>query len=41
MSRTQEDLPGMYFAGGMPFQGAWGNVASANLTRDPFGYSLL
>ncbi len=33
----EEDLPGMYFAGGMPFQGAWGNVASANLTPDPSG----
>ena len=35
--QNEEDLPGMSFAGGMPFQGAWGNVASANLTPDPSG----
>ncbi len=35
--QNEEDLPGMAFAGGMPFQGAWGNVASANITPDPSG----
>jgi hypothetical protein len=35
--RNDEDLPGMAFAGGIPFQGAWGDVASANLTPDPSG----
>jgi len=35
--QKEEDLSGMDFAGGMPFQGAWGNVASANLTPDPSG----
>lgn len=32
-----EDLPRMPFAGGTPFHGAWGDVASANLTPDPSG----
>jgi hypothetical protein len=27
----------MLFAGGMPFKGVWGDVASANLTPDPSG----
>jgi mono/diheme cytochrome c family protein len=31
------DLPGMSFAGGTPFDGAWGEVVSANLTPDPSG----
>ncbi len=35
--QDEEDLPGMAFAGGMPFQGAYGNVASANITPDPSG----
>jgi mono/diheme cytochrome c family protein len=35
--QNEEDLPGMPFAGGMPFQGAWGDVASANLTPDASG----
>jgi len=35
--QNEEDLPGMAFAGGMPFQGAWGNVASANITPAPSG----
>ena len=35
--QNEEDVAGMSFAGGMPFQGAWGNVASANLTPDPSG----
>jgi hypothetical protein len=35
--QNEEDLAGMDFAGGMPFQGAWGNVASANITPDPSG----
>jgi hypothetical protein len=35
--QNEEDLLGMSFAGGLPFQGAWGNVASANLTPDPSG----
>ena len=35
--QKEEDLPGMAFAGGMPFVGAWGNVASANITPDPSG----
>jgi mono/diheme cytochrome c family protein len=30
-------VPGMEFAGGMPFPGPWGNVASANLTPDATG----
>ncbi len=37
--QNEEDLPGMAFAGGMPFEGAWGNVASANITPDPSGIS--
>ena len=32
-----QDIPGMVFAGGFPFPGPWGNVASANLTTDPSG----
>jgi hypothetical protein len=35
--QNEEDLPGMAFAGGMRFEGAWGNVASANITPDPSG----
>ena len=35
--QNEEDLPGMSFAGGIPFQGAWGDVASANLTPDASG----
>lgn len=30
-------VPGMDYAGGMPVQGPWGNVASANLTPDAAG----
>jgi len=30
-------VPGMDFAGGMPFPGPWGNVASANITPDATG----
>lgn len=32
-----QDIPGMSFAGGLPFPGPWGNVSSANLTPDPSG----
>jgi cytochrome c553 len=32
-------VPGMDFAGGFPFPGPWGNVASANITPDPSGIS--
>jgi mono/diheme cytochrome c family protein len=32
-----QELPGMAFAGGFPFPGPWGNVASANLTPDASG----
>ena len=35
--QNEEDLPGMLFAGGVSFQGAWGDVASANLTPDASG----
>jgi len=35
--QNEEDLPGMLFAGGLPYKGAWGDVASANLTPDPSG----
>jgi hypothetical protein len=35
--QDEEDLSGMEFAGGMPFKGVWGDVASANLTPDPSG----
>ncbi len=35
--QNEEYLPGMAFAGGTPFKGAWGDVASANLTPDPSG----
>jgi cytochrome c len=34
-----QPLPGMDFAGGFPFPGPWGNVASANITPDPSGIS--
>ena len=37
--QKEEDLPDMAFAGGMPFEGAWGNVASANITPGPSGIS--
>lgn len=32
-------LPGMAFAGGAPFAGPWGYVATANITPDPSGIS--
>ena len=32
-----KNVPGMDFAGGQPFLGPWGNVASANLTPDATG----
>jgi hypothetical protein len=32
-----QELPSMAFAGGFPFPGPWGNVASANLTPDASG----
>lgn len=32
-------VPGMNFAGGMPIRGAWGQVASTNLTPDATGIS--
>jgi len=32
-----KNVPGMDYAGGMPFPGPWGNVASANLTPDATG----
>ncbi len=35
--RDGEDIPAMPFAGGTPFNGAWGNLSSANLTPDPSG----
>jgi mono/diheme cytochrome c family protein len=34
-----QPLPGMEFAGGSPFSGPWGTVASANITQDPSGIS--
>jgi hypothetical protein len=34
-----QPLPGMDFAGGFPFSGPWGTVASANITPDPTGIS--
>jgi mono/diheme cytochrome c family protein len=34
-----QSVPGMDFAGGFPFQGPWGKVASANITPDPSGIS--
>src|SRR5215472_16656276 len=34
-----QELPGMKFAGGFPFPGPWGDVASANITPDPSGIS--
>jgi|SRR5215472_1055660 len=34
-----QDLPGMAFAGGFPFPGPWGNVATANITPDVSGIS--
>ncbi|HYL84071.1 MAG TPA: hypothetical protein VE263_07550 [Candidatus Angelobacter sp.] len=33
------EIPGMAFAGGFPFPGPWGSVASANVTPDPSGIS--
>src|SRR5450755_978899 len=32
-----KEVPGMDFAGGQPFPGPWGNVASANITPDATG----
>jgi len=32
-----KEVPGMQFAGGTPFPGPWGNVASANITPDATG----
>jgi hypothetical protein len=32
-----KEVPGMEFAGGQPFPGPWGNVASANITPDATG----
>jgi hypothetical protein len=32
-----KEVPGMAFAGGTPFPGPWGNVASANITPDATG----
>jgi hypothetical protein len=32
-----QNVPGMDFAGGFPFTGPWGTVASANITPDPTG----
>ncbi len=32
-----QNVPGMDFAGGFPFMGPWGTVASANITPDPSG----
>jgi cytochrome c553 len=32
-----EPVKGMHFAGGLPFRGPWGNLASANLTPDATG----
>ena len=32
-----KNVPGMDYAGGMPFPGPWGNVAGANLTPDATG----
>jgi mono/diheme cytochrome c family protein len=34
-----EPIAGMEFAGGQPFPGPWGEVATANLTPDPSGIS--
>ena len=34
-----QELPGMAFAGGFPFAGPWGEVATANITPDPSGIS--
>jgi len=34
-----QNVPGMEFAGGFPFPGPWGNVATANLTPDASGIS--
>ena len=34
-----ENVPGLDFAGGFPFAGPWGFVASANITPDPSGIS--
>ena len=32
-----QPVPGMDFAGGFPFTGPWGTVASSNITPDPSG----
>lgn len=34
-----QNVPGMEFAGGFPFPGPWGDVASANITPDASGIS--
>ncbi|MGC2196097.1 MAG: c-type cytochrome [Terriglobales bacterium] len=34
-----QNVPGMAFAGGFPFPGPWGDVASANITPDASGIS--
>jgi Cytochrome c len=34
-----QPVKGLEFAGGMPFKGPWGDVASANITPDPSGIS--
>jgi hypothetical protein len=34
-----QSVPGMEMAGGFPFPGPWGEVASANITPDPSGIS--
>ena len=34
-----QNVSGMDFAGGFPFTGPWGTVASANITPDPSGIS--
>ena len=34
-----QPMKGLDFAGGMPFKGPWGNVASANITPDASGIS--
>jgi mono/diheme cytochrome c family protein len=39
VSDKGQELPGMAFAGGAPFPGPWGYVASANLTPDASGIS--
>ena len=32
-----EPLPGLKFGGGLPLKGNWGDVTTANITRDPSG----